>query len=447
MRDRSTSPTRTPRWSKRSSALRRSAELELIRAHPDLGARAAALGEADGRVRREQARAGLGQRSSSSARPARARDVSYRDKFGFPFVVCVREHRPESIIARRSSALDSTLEEERRTALREIAQIAALRLEGEPGERDDALAGVDYSIAYGKAEVPVYRHDATPLGLADAPESPLTGRDNALFAHEVTVEVHGDNFLPAYTAGDNSDVVATDSMKNFILRQAREYEGATLEGYLAQLGTGYLDRYEQMQEVRSAGASWRSAWPRRPATTASSRGRCAGAQWGDYSVAERRYARKAGGAVLTELRSGRVNMELLKLKGSAFTRFVRDEYTTLPERSDRPLFIGLDVHWVYSDPRDAIGADHTRYVAGEQVRDVCAAVFHEFVSESIQQLVHEMGKRLLERYRQLRSLDFVAKNMTRDPYADPDDPAGERKLFVPPFPAFGTIALSMTRST
>ena len=170
-------------------------------------------------------------------------------------------------------------------------------------------------------------------------------------------------------------------------------------------------------------------------------------EWGDHSVAELRYGRNAGGAVLTEHRSGRVNIELLKLKGSAFTRFVRDEYTTLPERSDRPLFIGLDVYWVYADARDGIGEDHARYVAGEQVRDVCAAVFHEFVSESIQQLVHEMGKRLLDRYPQLRALDFVAKNMTRDPYADPDHPADERKVFVPPFPAFGTITLSMTRST
>ena len=51
-----------------------------------------------------------------------------------------------------------------------------------------------------------------------------------LFANEITVEVFGDNFLPAYTRGDNSSVVATDSMKNFILSQAREYEGATLEG-------------------------------------------------------------------------------------------------------------------------------------------------------------------------------------------------------------------------
>ena len=74
-----------------------------------------------------------------------------------------------------------------------------------------------------------------------------------MFANEVTVEVHGDNFLPAYTQGDNSDVVATDSMKNFILSQAGEYEGATLEGYLALLGRGFLERYEQMQEVRVSG--------------------------------------------------------------------------------------------------------------------------------------------------------------------------------------------------
>jgi urate oxidase len=85
-------------------------------------------------------------------------------------------------------------------------------------------------------------------------------------------------------------------------------------------------------------------------------------------------------------------------------------------------------------------------VAGEQVRDICAVVFHEFVSESIQQLVHEMGKRLLERYPQLRSLDFVGRNMTRDPYAVDDDPGAGPSVYVPPFPAFGTIKLAMTRS-
>jgi urate oxidase len=57
-----------------------------------------------------------------------------------------------------------------------------------------------------------------------------------------------------------------------------------------------------------------------------------------------------------------------------------------------------------------------------------------------------MGKRLLERYPQLRSLDFVARNMTRDPYPTSDDPEAGPTVFVPPFPAFGTIKLTMTRS-
>jgi urate oxidase len=56
-------------------------------------------------------------------------------------------------------------------------------------------------ISYGKLRVPVHR---------------IAGDD--VFACEVSVEVLGENFLPAYTEGDNSQVVATDTMKNFILR-------------------------------------------------------------------------------------------------------------------------------------------------------------------------------------------------------------------------------------
>ena len=43
----------------------------------------------------------------------------------------------------------------------------------------------------------------------------------------------GENFIAAYTEGDNREVVATDTMKNFILRESLAYDGATLEGLLA----------------------------------------------------------------------------------------------------------------------------------------------------------------------------------------------------------------------
>src|SRR5712691_12052050 len=95
----------------------------------------------------------------------------------------------------------------------------------------------NYQISYGKAQVPLYRVYATPMqGITPIPESSFTGKDNTLFALEVDVEVFGNNFLPAYTHGDNSNVVATDTMKNFILKQALGFQGSTIEGFLALLG-------------------------------------------------------------------------------------------------------------------------------------------------------------------------------------------------------------------
>jgi OHCU decarboxylase len=70
--------------------------LELIRAHPDLGDRAAALSAASSG---EQAAAGLdGLRAGERARLIDL-NAAYRERFGFPFVVCAREHTTASIIA------------------------------------------------------------------------------------------------------------------------------------------------------------------------------------------------------------------------------------------------------------------------------------------------------------------------------------------------------------
>ncbi len=85
-------------------------------------------------------------------------------------------------------------------------------------------------ISYGKAQVPMYRTYAREMSkLRRVPESDFQGRKNILFGVEVDVEVFGDNFMPAYTHGDNSNVVATDTMKNFILRQGLIYNGTTIE--------------------------------------------------------------------------------------------------------------------------------------------------------------------------------------------------------------------------
>jgi urate oxidase len=306
-----------------------------------------------------------------------------------------------------------------------------------------------YSISYGKMSVPVYRVYASPLrGIQTVPESAFTGRENTIFALEVDVEVFGSNFLPAYTRGDNSNVVATDSMKNFILRQALEYQGATLEGFLDELGRRFLATYPQMESLRLTGREL--PFTAAPVPREGGFGASAALfrrEHGDYGTATLEFARAGDGgeAVLTGHHCGREQMQLLKVTGSSFTSFLRDDYTTLPERRDRPLFIYMDVAWRYTQPRDLLGPSHAAYVPSEQVRDVAQTVFSEFVSESIQHLVHEIGNRLLDRFPQLAEVSFDAQNRTRDPMAASETDE-KVKVYSDPFSAYGRIRLTISRA-
>lgn len=303
-----------------------------------------------------------------------------------------------------------------------------------------------YSISYGKMHVPVYRVYASPLrGIHPVPESPFTGRENTIFAVEVDVEVFGSNFLPAYTHGDNSNVVATDSMKNFILRQALEYQGATLEGFLDGLGRRFLAMYPQMESLRLTGREL----PFTATPTPRDSGFGAGEvlfrrDHGDFGTAALEFARASDGAVVTSHRCGREEMQLFKVTGSAFTSFVRDDYTTLPERRDRPLFIYMDISWRYTNVADLLNPTHEAYVPSEQMRDVAQTVFSEFVSESIQHLVHEMGSRMLDRFPQLAQVSFAAQNRTRDPVAQSETDETV-KVYSDPFSAYGLIRLTLSR--
>lgn len=303
-------------------------------------------------------------------------------------------------------------------------------------------------ISYGKLRVPFQRMGAAPLcGIVAVPESSFTGRQNVVFSCEVDVEVLGDNFMPAYTEGDNSSVVATDTMKNFVLSQALAYEGATLEGFLAFLGRGFLSTYEPMRALRLTARELPFEPVEVPDPNGSFRAsdRLVRRGRGDRTEASLDFGRDGAGAPLLNghwcARSG---LELLKTTGSAFTRFARDEYTTLPERVDRPLYVRLDVRWRYADPGAAVGSDPASYVAPQQVRDVIGAVFHDFVSESIQHLVHAMAERLLLRFGQLAEVAFAAENRTHDPVGE-WDPEGPDRVYSEPFPAQGLITLVLAR--
>ena len=104
-------------------------KLALIRAHPDLAGKAAIEGTLTDSSTREQASAGLDRLTPDEYEAFTSTNTAYRERFGFPFVVCAREHTKESILRVASERLANTEDEEIRVALEEIAKIARLRLE------------------------------------------------------------------------------------------------------------------------------------------------------------------------------------------------------------------------------------------------------------------------------------------------------------------------------
>ncbi|WP_141433597.1 2-oxo-4-hydroxy-4-carboxy-5-ureidoimidazoline decarboxylase [Bacillus sp. 03113] len=100
-------------------------QLELIRAHPDLGARIKMHPSSVN----EQKGAGLDQLTEEEYRQFQDLNQTYVDTFGFPFILAVKGHNKETIYAAMKDRIDHSQAEEFETALQEIYKISLFRLQ------------------------------------------------------------------------------------------------------------------------------------------------------------------------------------------------------------------------------------------------------------------------------------------------------------------------------
>jgi 2-oxo-4-hydroxy-4-carboxy-5-ureidoimidazoline decarboxylase len=105
------------------------AKVALIAAHPDLAGRVAREGRLTAASAAEQAGAGLGALTPAEVARFDADNRAYRERFGFPFVICARENTKTSILAALAQRRANERATEIATALAEIAKIARLRIE------------------------------------------------------------------------------------------------------------------------------------------------------------------------------------------------------------------------------------------------------------------------------------------------------------------------------
>jgi urate oxidase / 2-oxo-4-hydroxy-4-carboxy-5-ureidoimidazoline decarboxylase len=270
---------------------------------------------------------------------------------------------------------------------------------------------------YGKGDVIVYRlnRDGNP----PAGQSPVFGAN-------VLLLVYGEAFWPTYTAGDNTGLIATDSMKNFIQRETFEFCGDDLADYCRFLGSRFVDKYPQVDgaqvtalEVPYAGIDGDVAF---------------GPSGPERATARVELRRRD----IIEAVAGIRGFKLLRLGGSAFHGFVRDEYTTLPDIENRPVHMWLDLEWRYADAGAAFGRNGVTSRARQIVRDV----FRTFESGSIQQVIYQMGRRLLDEIPSLAEVHLEANNRTWLPIAERGEELG---VYMEPPPPYGCLGLRLTR--
>jgi OHCU decarboxylase len=103
-------------------------KLQLIRAHPDLAGRAAVRGGLTAESTAEQASAGIDQCTDDEYAQFVEFNTAYVQKFGFPFVMAVKNSNRHEILAAFATRIENDAEAEFATAIREIHKIARLRL-------------------------------------------------------------------------------------------------------------------------------------------------------------------------------------------------------------------------------------------------------------------------------------------------------------------------------
>jgi 2-oxo-4-hydroxy-4-carboxy-5-ureidoimidazoline decarboxylase len=103
----------------------RDEQLDLLRAHPDLGAGTQMTAASAG----EQAGAGLDRLTPTEFAQLHALNTAYREKFGFPFLLAVKGSTKHDVLAALTARLPATVQDECAEALRQVSRIAWFRLQ------------------------------------------------------------------------------------------------------------------------------------------------------------------------------------------------------------------------------------------------------------------------------------------------------------------------------
>ncbi len=205
------------------------------------------------------------------------------------------------------------------------------------------------------------------------------------------------NFAAAHVAGDNRAVLPTDTMRGTVYAFAAEHPTRPVEAFGLLLADHFLAAAPTADLAQVD--VWEQGWDRlrldgEPHGSAFTRG-AGGVRTAAVTV--------EGGGAATVV-AGMRDWYVLKTTRSAFSGFLVDEYTTLPETDDRILATAITARWRY--PSTDVDFDG----CFARVRRVMAHVFAEHDSRSVQHTEYAMGEAVLAACPEVAEISFTLPN-------------------------------------
>lgn len=214
----------------------------------------------------------------------------------------------------------------------------------------------------------------------------------------VDVGLEGD-FGAAYTEGDNTGMLATDTMRNTVYALAKEHSIDDIEAFGRQLVEHFLGAGPGVTRARVHIVE--HPWTRlevggRPHEHAFQRGS------GGNRVAT--VSGDGGGVGGLQIQAGIDDLLVLKTTGSGWQGFLRDRYTSLPDTSDRILATIITARWSYRERGIDFGA------VWHDVRRTILEAFCDHYSPSVQFTLHHMGEAVLDARPEVERISFSLPN-------------------------------------
>jgi urate oxidase len=215
---------------------------------------------------------------------------------------------------------------------------------------------------------------------------------------EITVNIsfEGD-FAVAHTAGDNSNILPTDTMKNTVYALAKQTPGIEeIESFAQRLTDHFLKNNPQTSRVIIEIAE--DQWERIPVGEKPHHHAFV------HGSNEKRTARVTATRETVTVESGLEDLLVLKTTMSGFFGFLKDRYTTLKETADRVFATSIKANWLYAKPASASGA------LWHGVRQTIIETFAQHDSMSVQHTLYAIGDTVLESFEDIVEISLSLPN-------------------------------------